>query len=142
MFRNSVLRLCKLLGNPGRGRRLMSGCLCGFECFALLLNHSPSLLHGLPGKKQTMAITKGKAVKLRGCDWLRENTQGEQEGGFSPQKQSFLKFFTNFTSISEEIMERERSHFIAMEKLRHKRLKAPMYENVSQRTSQEDTYLL
>lgn len=85
MFRNSVLRLCKLLGNQGGGRRLISGCLCGFECFALLLNHSPSLLHGLPGKKQTTAVPQGKAVELRGRDWLRENTQAEQEGGFSPQ---------------------------------------------------------
>lgn len=52
------------------GRHLISGCLWGFECFALLLKRSPSFLRGLPGKRQTTVAPQGKAVEQRGRDWL------------------------------------------------------------------------
>lgn len=80
--RNSILRLCKLLGNPGGGRHLISTCLWGFEHFALLLNHSSSFLHGLPGKKQETVVPQGKAVELSGT-WLAvKKYQGRAAGRF------------------------------------------------------------
>lgn len=57
-------------------------CLWGFECFALLLNHSSPLLHGFPGKKQKMEVLQGKAGELLEMWLAMKEYQGRAAGRF------------------------------------------------------------